>query len=65
MPKQEFISSSYPLANGKWVPRVTERLHTGDKILEKKHDNWDEQFDTEEEAKLFVAARIKELQAEG
>lgn len=61
MSKIELIPSPYQLANGKWVPRITKRVHASGKIIETKIDNYDEKFETERMVHEFVGAEIELL----
>lgn len=65
MTKIQLIPSPYKLANGKWVPRITRRVDTGEKIHEVKLEDWDEKFNTKEEVDAFVKAEIEVMKIDG
>jgi hypothetical protein len=65
MTQIQLIPSSYKLANGKWVPRITRRVHVGGEIHESKLENWDEKFDTKEMVDAFVRAEIEVMKSGG
>lgn len=49
--------TSYQLANGKWVPKVTEREYLPNEVKERFY-TWEELFDSKKEADEFAKTKV-------